>query len=199
MKSNFTFFVGILTFAFVIGLMTGASNSPVAGGVITSIFGIVLAMLGLLTNKEAEFKIKLNLIGCGFILLSIGLILGIYAGIKYRTEDPIASTDKKFIWEGYKEPKTTYEAIDWIITNDLLISRGFSRQQVQSIYLIRLKEISEADSARQNSTAPWMIENGYSKENPFFKMIVGGYQNNLLQRSIANDPNAGKNKTEVSF
>jgi phosphate/sulfate permease len=193
MKKNFLFFLGILTFSFVIGLMTGASNSPVAGSVIGSIFGIGIALLGLLTNKDVEIKIKLNLIGCGFITLSIGLMLGLYSGVNFRYKDQIASEDKRFIWDKTKAPRSTYEAMDWILTNDLLISRGFSRQQVQSIYAIRLNEVMISDSTKTIDI--YGDKDKYSKEFPYYKMIIGGYENNLLNRSIASPQESNKDKS----
>jgi len=184
---NILFFIGILVFAFTIGIMTGASSTPVAGGVISSVFAIALAVLGLVGNKDTSFKVKLNVIGNGLITLSVGLLIGLFAGIQYRYEDPITSTNKKFIWEGYPAPASTYEAMDWILTNDLLISRGFSRDQVQLIYKIRLQEIAEVlqDTVLKNS---WERRSDtYSTDKPFYKMIIGGTQSNLLQRSIATD------------
>jgi hypothetical protein len=197
MRQKWLILLGILLFAIVLGLMTGASNSPLAGGVISSILGIAIAALGLFTNKELEFKVKLNLIGGGLIILSAGLLIGLYFGIQYRYNDPISKENKKFIWGNQRAPSSTYEAIDWVLTNDLLISRGFTRQQVEEIYNMRIREINSRDSAlKANPTTTYMFDDKYSKEQPYYKMIIGGYQTSLLSRSIANDPNA-KRKDEA--
>lgn len=191
MKQKWLILLGILMFAIILGLMTGASNSPIAGGVISSIFGIAITSLGLFTNKSLEFKVKLNLIGGGLIILSIGLLIGLYFGIQYRYNDPISKSNKKFIWDNQQAPSSTYEAIDWVLTNDLLISRGFTRQQIQEIYTMRIKEMNTRDSSlKANPSESYMHGDKYSKEQPYYKMIIGGYQTSLLSRSIANDPRA---------
>jgi hypothetical protein len=158
MKQSWLIFVGILLFSLVLGLMTGASNSPVAGVVITGVLGVAVAILGLVTKKEFDFNLKLNYIGASLVLISIGLVAGIYFGFQWRVNDNLSNEEKKFVWDGRTPPKTAFEALDWALTKKLLISKGFSTQQVNQLYEIRIHEQTSYDN--------------YSTSHPYYQMVI---------------------------
>lgn len=164
MKKNYWFVTGLILFSILLGLLTGASNSPVVGVVITSLTGIIATLAGMLFNKKYEGdvnrpSISFNSIGKCLALFSICLVIGVYAGIVYRTGGK-KKVSTGYVWDGSVAPKSTYEALDWIMVNELLASKGFTIDQIKSLYAIRVNEKSDSG-----------CNHNYSEQIPYYKML----------------------------
>ncbi|PSL24427.1 hypothetical protein [Chitinophaga ginsengisoli] len=168
-KENFWFYSGLITFSLVLGLMIGASNSPVIGALVTGVIGAGMAFLGLFFDRKKEDLKDINIprpsagaIGKAVTLFSVLLCVGVYLGVLYRNFEPTASSSK-FVWENQNAPSTAYEAIDWILVKENLIKRGFTEQQVKALYNIRIAE-RNANKATQSNDS-------YSEAMPYYKML----------------------------
>lgn len=102
----FTFFLGITFIAFVIGLLTGISNSPVVSTVAPLIFslltagGIVYVGLGESNRNDSllDRVRRFKFLGLQLIFFSIGFILGGYIGVwcKFNSDKVWPSENKKY-------------------------------------------------------------------------------------------------------
>jgi hypothetical protein len=149
-----TLFIGLFFFSVVTGLMIGLSESAVVGVFVTSVFGVLVAMVGIFQLKASgAYKflsdISLNKFGVGLISFSFGLAIGVFMGIFIRTgyfEDTVtspaktsAATKTELVWQSGIAPESVYEALDWIIIQQLLLDRGYSNEQIKEIYNLRKK------------------------------------------------------------
>lgn len=159
---------GISCFALAIGLMVGASNSPVVGVAITSVFGLFVALFGLFNKNSDKEQIEVNPLviadtGKLFFLFSVTLAAGIYLGVEYRNYKPVE--EKQFIWDSQlKPPSTAYEALDWIALRESLVKLGYSHNQIRDLYRIRLNE-------NVDTTMVGLLTEGYNKSYPYSKLF----------------------------
>ncbi len=175
MKPKLTWIlIGISTFSIVLGCLIGASNSPVLGAALSSLFGIGVALIGLI-NKEKNESIKLNLENLGLIgkilfLFSIFLVMGVLAGENYRNDNISFLKEKQsFPWIE-SPPQNTYEALDWIVVAQKLKQLGYSMNQIERVYEIRSNEISQKEASIENSIGPTEeeINLGYINEEQVY-------------------------------
>ena len=94
MKTNrFWIIIGICSFSIVIGFLIGSSNSPVIGAAFSGLFGIIIALVGLMETKENEkrkFIIdhkKLSVAGKVLFAFSVFFITGVISGDNYRNNN----------------------------------------------------------------------------------------------------------------
>ena len=175
--------IGISSFSIVLGFLIGSSNSPVIGATISGILGLAVAFLGILESDESKrFKLnydKVNFSGKLLFTFSILLLAGVISGDNYRNDNiSFLKESQSFPWEN-TPPNSTYEALDWIVTSQKLKQLGYSKEQIRSLYQIRLKEIAKYrnDSLGQTETDEDIYgfeekdETGYDKSSPFYDFI----------------------------
>lgn len=146
-KSNWLI-AGIAFFSVLLGLLIGASNTPIAGAVVSSIFGILVILLGFF-KREEDKKISispqnLKFAGKSLVMFSVLMFVGLLVGENYRNNTFDFLKEEQIIpWENDSGPTNTYEAIDWLITSKKLRQLGYSETQIKLIYKIRIVEISK--------------------------------------------------------
>jgi len=161
---------GIAALSAVMGLFIGASNSPITGLMITGLFGIIASLFGLGASKKKDEVSSaspvppLQTIGQLMIVFSIFVLLGAFAGERYRLHEK--TTDKFLVWTGKPAPTSTYEALDWIAVTETLTAKGYAPSQVDSLYTIRLRELS--DTANYNAETNGLR---YSESTPYSRML----------------------------
>lgn len=184
MKTNkIWMIIGISSFSIVLGFLIGSSNSPVIGAALSSIFGLAVALLGLLESDDNNrFKLnyaKLKFSGKILFTFSILLLVGVIAGEYYRNDKiSFLRESHSFPWDN-APPNSTYEALDWIITSQKLKQLGYSKEQIRSLYQIRLKEIVKYRNDSPGRTEgdediygfEKKDETGYVKSSPFYDFI----------------------------
>ena len=63
MKSNFYFYIGVFLFSILLGVLMTISATPLAGSIITGIFGITVALVSLFLDKSIDSDQRLKLTG----------------------------------------------------------------------------------------------------------------------------------------
>lgn len=184
MKTNRTWMIiGISSFSIVLGFLIGSSNSPVIGVTLSSVFGLAVAFLGLLESDDNKrFKLnydKLKFSGKILFTFSILLLVGVITGDYYRNDKiSVLKESQSFPWEN-TPPNSTYEALDWIVTSQKLKQLGYSKEQIRSLYQIRLREIVKYKNDSLGRTEgdediyrlDEKDEAGYDKSSPFYDFI----------------------------
>jgi hypothetical protein len=148
---------GIISFSFVCGLLTGGSESPVAGISITGIIGLSIAGFGWMSknssnsastdtklSKEEEKELttrQMNMMGVILTVFSISFMAGTLTGHWWAT----SKQSKEFVWDCQSPPSSTFEALDWVLVNEKLLSLGYDEEQIQELYKIRLTERKKGD------------------------------------------------------
>ncbi len=185
-KSNlYLLYLGVAVFSMTLGLLIGASNSPVVGLVISGIFGIGVAIFGFIQKSSNEQHQTLDLsshlqfIGKGLILFSIFLLFGVYLGVLYRTSGNEAKK-YNFVWDKTNRPASVYEALDWIRVNELLTDKGYTKDQIKEIYEIRRKELKDTTNDPYGSSK-------YSQQIPYYKILIESTQSNKQVRGPASE------------
>lgn len=183
-KQNFIWLlIGIMCFSIVLGLFMGASNSPVAGVVISSIFGIAVAAIGIWAkNPDGEKQVQMNVnfsyVGKCLVIFSIFILIGVHLGIKYRTGR--AASQKSFIWNNSVLPGSTYEALDWITVSELLNEKGFTQTQIEALYKLRVLELSDTSVDVYGAKK-------YSENTPYAKMLISVGTEKKTGRGLASE------------
>ena len=157
-------YLGYISIAVAIGYLLGASNTPVVGAFITAFFGLIGTIVGAqyLFDKEGESARKINHVGVGITLVSVGLVCGTLIGEGYRNNWGIKN-EKTLPWAGLEAPSITSEALDWIATSEKLKQLGYSDDDVKVIYQIRIEERSKLKEAREIETAEGLDEYSLTK------------------------------------
>lgn len=189
-KSNWLI-IGIALFSLLLGLLTGASNTPMAGATVSSVFGVLVILIGFLKKEKGE-KLSiapqnLRFAGKSLVIFSILMFTGLLVGENYRNNRFEILKEKQIIpWEEVSKPDNTYEAIDWLLTSKKLRQLGYSESQIKLIYKIRIEEIKtkkqNSNEVEQDSIADDLLSgyNGllndsedeiYDVNNPFNEMI----------------------------
>ncbi len=120
-KSNWLI-TGIALFSLLLGLLTGASNTPIAGAVVSSIFGIIVLLIGFFKKEKGE-KLSvspknLKFAGKSLVVFSLLMFFGLLIGENYRNRQFSFLKDEQIIpWGTNSKPTNTYEAIDWLLTS----------------------------------------------------------------------------------
>lgn len=176
--------IGSSTFSIVLGFLIGASNSPVLGAALSSLIGIAVALIGLVNkekNEVVKFEVKnLGIIGKLLFSFSICLFVGVISGEYYRNDAvPFLQEKQYFVW-GEHPPKNTYEAFDWVVVTHKLKQLGYTKNQIEELYQIRLKELAQEELANEHPTIPTQQqldygyigrENLYDQVYPFHDVI----------------------------
>lgn len=171
-------YIGYFAFTLSLGFIIGASNSPVIGAFLSSLFGILIALLSARSDASAKgfFLNKSELTNLGKLLFgfSIFLIVGLLIGESYRT-GRFSTKSRNFIWSGKTMPTSTYEALDWIILEEKLSKLGYSRDKIAELYDIRITERIKLDSISiieaEEGVESFNRTEIYDKSNPFNKFI----------------------------
>ena len=150
-ENIFWLIAGIISLGLVFGWLTGASQSPVSGIVITSIFGLLVAFIGLSQKKkdnESSLILtldnkKLNQIGKITLTFNLFFITGIFLGMSYRHYGYFESP-KNFIWKNSSlKPPTAEDAIHWVVITDILKERNYNEFQIRNLYEQYMQEIKK--------------------------------------------------------
>ncbi|RZM74809.1 hypothetical protein C3B51_19605 [Pseudoalteromonas rubra] len=168
-------FVGYITFSFAIGILLGASNSPVIGAFLAIIVGLLGTLFGAIKLYTGlNEKERLNKVGGLLTAFSIFLISGTYMGELYRVS-AIGSTTTSVPWSKDNRPLSTAEALDWLVLKEKLQSLGYSEEVLLQIYSIRIEEIKvlkEKQLAEVESDAdPYNKTVIYDPMSPFNSII----------------------------
>lgn len=148
--------IGYFTLSASLGFILGASNSPVAGVFITAFFGLLGTVIGAqyLFDKSKSLPINNISVGVGLIVVSVGLVGGIFSGEHYRTGGSNDTTKTKTLpWLGLESPKNTYEALDWLQVQEKLSKLGYSDEQIKEIYSIRVNERKDLELKAQEEVS----------------------------------------------
>jgi hypothetical protein len=155
------FLIGISLFSLVFGVICGVSEISIVSVLITAILGLAAACIGLFSkiqsDEDSSFsKSKVDYNGAGILLcfISISFFFGTYAGVAYRsnvTRRNIEKPVKDAVFNsGQPRPATAEEALKWIMIQDELESRGYSKHVAFVLYNIygvpdsnRIRPISE--------------------------------------------------------
>jgi hypothetical protein len=180
--------LGVLMFATVLGLVIGLSNSPIAGVAVTGVLGLGAAIAGVWSNKKKQGesgaddppRLSSNLAGTLLVAASIGLLLGGYLGIRAKLDhDPrLSQATRTFPWTGSSSPKTADQAIDWLIVQDHLLARGFTREQVASLYQIEVTPPPKVEQPglqfepTRKALSPMFAEQSKPAASPFGTLIA---------------------------
>jgi len=173
-------YFGYLFFSIALGFLLGASNTPVIGSFITAFFALIAAIAGtkFFSNKDDK-KSTINFLGIAMILVSVGLIGGEISGEAYRNGWGI-SKNNEFPWVNETAPESTYEAVDWIMLREKLLTLGYSDKEIQNLYKIRLKEkkILEKKKTEEKEIDPYSQTKIYNAEKPFSELLITKIENN---------------------
>jgi hypothetical protein len=165
------FYLGLATFFCSVGLLIGASQSPVVGVFITGILGLVVGVAGFLHSKQDDNKktLKLDLVFVGVTLLtsSVFLILGVYLGSLYRINQ-YKTPSEEFIWTKKNSPHNLAVALDWVRLNELLTEKGYSKNQIEFLY--SLQDTNSFDFSTEQYYK--ILLNGDSIENARIKHLA---------------------------
>lgn len=137
------FISGAIVLSLVVGVLVGASSSPVAGVVVTGLLGVAIAFSGRGSGDgKAPTTEQQDFIGQFILIFSVAMAVGIGMGVKVRVNDWFLSGDTEstveFPWQQSESPSSVREAIDWLIIQEKLVQMGLSEQQVQSLYDMKL-------------------------------------------------------------
>ena len=88
-------------------------------------------------------------------------------GESYRT-GRFSRASNNVPWRGKAQPEGTFEALDWIAVQEMLLSMGYSREVVEQVYKIRIKEISriKQQNKGKDSVTDYAIPL-YDEDKPF--------------------------------
>jgi hypothetical protein len=160
------FLLGISAFSIMFGGLIGVSQTPVVGVFITGILGFIVGLSGNIfrksDNKEKEGKtFDFVTIGKSLFFLSIFLVLGVFIGSQYRS-NLYKEENKEFVWTGEPIPFSMYEAFDWIMVQEILSRKGYSGDQINELYKMRMDTLNYSKGSSADN---------YYKENPYYKIL----------------------------
>ena len=162
-------FIGYFAFALALGFLLGASNTPVIGAFIAALAGLAGALAGspLFVEKDKGPKALGRFAGIALIVFSGALIAGELIGESYRT-GRFSRASTNVPWRGKAQPEGTFEALDWIAVQEMLLSMGYSREVVEQVYKIRIKEVSriKLQNKGKDSVTDYAIPL-YDEDKPF--------------------------------
>jgi|GEM_PF-5413313 len=172
-SAKFWLFLGISLLALLFGYLLGASSTPVAGVFITASIGAVASVGSLLPALFSKTKIAtsasgtdistnaiLKLTGQIIFFFALSLIGGTYLGAEVRWyftendknessfETDSSSVFGKFPWNEHSKPRNGQEAIDWCMTQNMLVEIGLSEAQIKEIYQIYRFPTAQKDSVK---------------------------------------------------
>lgn len=169
-------YIGYGLFSISIGFFIGSSNSPVVVAFFAILVGLVGAFFGalkLLDDSKSRI-IHANYVGKLLSVFALGLIGGELIGESYRNNLLFAEY-ATLPWKGLDEPKTTYEALDWLMVKAKMKSLGYQDSDISAIYLIRLNEIKsikiERKSEVEEGISKYEMTKLYDKESPFNEVL----------------------------
>ncbi len=143
-------YIGYGLFAISIGFFIGASNSPVVVAYLAAIGGLVGAIFGALkitdntsNNESATYVGKL------LSVFAVGLIIGELIGESHRN-NLFFHEYTVLPWGELDEPKTTREALDWLMVKSKMNALGYQDSDVLKIYSIRLNELQTLQIQRDS-------------------------------------------------
>ena len=139
-----TLLIGLGALFSTIGILIGASNTPVLGAVLTGFLGLVGTIATVLKVSESSLlRTTRSMLAAGFamIVISATLLGGVFLGETYRRL-PYEQSEG-FPWKGKTPPAGVHEAIDWMLLADRLEVLGYDDDVVTSLYSIREAEVEQ--------------------------------------------------------
>lgn len=149
-------YIGVLSVGAVLGYMVGASNSPVVGTAIPSVFGLVVLAIGAIkdrgrpatsggTEVESEERRGMNHLFSSFhsarplgimlTIFSVTYFAALLGGTEVRAAS-IKNAPPHFPWPNAKPPANVEDALEWLAVQQQLIAYGYSPEQVQALYAL---------------------------------------------------------------
>lgn len=169
-------YIGYFLFSISIGFFIGASNSPVIAAYFAILVGLIGAFFGSLKllDDKTERSVQASYVGKLLSIFAIGLISGELIGESHRNN--LFFTDyNTLVWEGLDKPKTTHEALDWIMVKNKMESLGYKDNDILKVYSIRLDEIKRIETLREAELANGLTKHEmtslYDKDSPFNKAL----------------------------
>jgi hypothetical protein len=167
-------YIGVLSIGTVLGYMVGASNSPVVGTAIPSVFGLVAIAIGAVKHwshpatssdrergsEEREGTSRLSLsrhtvgpLGIMLTIFSATYLAAMLGGTEVRAAS-FRVRPTQFPWPNSKPPQNVEDALDWLAVQQQLIAYGYSPEQVQELY-----KLPRAKTGQLTSYVPPLSEN----------------------------------------
>ena len=123
------------------------------------------------------------------------LFVRVISGDNYRNDNISPLKEQQvFLW-GNNPPESTFEALDWIVTSQKLKQIGYSKEQINSLYIIREKEILKFKNTTLNDDLESeddvygfdeKTEAGCDKNAPFNAVIsIGTLESVKVTRGLA--------------
>jgi len=145
----YLFVVALGILAATLGFLVGGSHSPVAGVAITAVFGLVVTATGLLATTpraptasaaspapagavQAVTERTYRRTGAVLLVFAVLFVAGLSGGISVRTSS--SRQARTFPWNDANKPANAFDAVDWLVVQENLLSRGYTEQQVQELY-----------------------------------------------------------------
>jgi hypothetical protein len=179
MKISNWFYIGICTFSLVLGLLIGASQTPVVGVFITGIVGLIVTAVGIFYNNRDTSVEKISNVkdykglGKTLFFFSLLLIIGAYLGVQYRAG--LYKQKGNFIWTNENPPSSVYEALDWIRVNEILKEKGYSENQIRQLYDIAHLKNQDSNSLKFDY---------YDAEYPYYKVLIDNSDKNVFRPDL---------------
>jgi len=169
--------IGYFSLSLCLGMILGASNTPVAGTFLTALFGLMGTVIGsqYLHDRSKSLPLSQSSIGVGMMLVSAGIVSGILLGEIYRNSSHAQEKSRLLPWGAMEAPQNTYEALDWIEVQDRLENKGYTPTQIQALYKIRLSEKSALEGIVQDEiergVEPYDQSRIYDPSQPFNSFV----------------------------
>ncbi len=147
-------YIGVLAIGTVLGYMVGASNSPVVGAAIPSVFGLVVVAIGAIKNwahtatsaanergsEEQKGTNRLSLpphtarpLGIMLTIFSATYLAAMLGGTEVRAAS-FRVRQTQFPWPNSTPPQSIEDALDWLAVQQQLVAYGYSPEQVRDLY-----------------------------------------------------------------
>ncbi len=184
--------IGFILLSLFMGFIIGASNTPVIAPFITAMFGFIgsVVVVEFLISKSKENSVSSKSIGNAISLIAVCLFSGALFGALYRS-NAIFSQGKRLPWDTMLTPESPQEALDWIVVKEKMNSLGYSDEQVEAIYEIRVSEIvglKKAIELEELSEVEWYertkLYDGYS---PFHGVFPSSIKPSATARGPASE------------
>lgn len=158
-KLNFWVYIGVATFSLLFGFLIGNSKSPVVGAGLTAMIGLLSAFIGIYkSEKLTQFQNSGKTIGIILTIFSLFFVTGDLVGVSLRIG--YFNIQKEYPWKSMPIPKSTKHALEWIVLQEELLKKGYSYQQIQTLYQkYHLKPIANYPISNSSNGIDTIIRN----------------------------------------
>ena len=115
----------------------------------------------------------------------MGLISGELLGELHKNGWKLKNELKTYVWSNLQPPQNTYEALDWLVLTEKLMDAGYTFEDVQLLYRLRLDEIDKLKKIQ----AIEIENNGYNMTKIYQESMP--YYNFVDTKVITNNKKRG--------